>query len=173
MLYGMKRNLPSTYQTPLRCKDASAPSITLSAYVSHRLGRAPQSQAINFLTKPFCAPTFTQFWWYWNPVFGYYLYFQCYRPVRKFLPRSMSVLVTFIFCGIIHDLPFNLVAALHGDRPASFTLTTMFMLLGLIVVLTEAASVSFSSVPVKLRWVIHLVNIFLCWRLALYLTTAA
>lgn len=92
--------------------------ITLTQYINHRLGSTPQEQAKNFLGRPFGARSLTDFWHYWNPVWGYYLFYYCYRPLRKKLPRSASVFLTFFICGLIHDLPFALAAYLkNGTAP--------------------------------------------------------
>lgn len=168
----MKHDLLTICRPSLRCETSPLRRVTLSEYVARRLGRDSRSQVVNFLSRPFGAPTFAQFWWYWNPVFGYYLYYQCYKPLRRFLSRSVSVLMTFLFCGVMHDLPFGVAAAFSGVRPPSYTITAMFMLLGLVVIVTERVNVKLARVPVWLRWVIHAANIFICWRVALYLTTA-
>lgn len=148
------------------CSAPVPPQITLSTYVTRRLGNDTRSQAVNFLAKPFGAVSFAQFWWYWNPVFGYYLYYYSYKPLRVFLPRWVSIWITFLFCGMLHDLPFGLAAVLSGTRPPTFTLTIMFVFLGMIVVVTERAKLRLDHIPFTLRWPIHVLALFLCWYVA-------
>lgn len=144
---------------------------SLSDYIKLRLGQSVQKQAINFLKLPFSATSFAKFWWYWNPVYGYYLYYYCYKPLASYLPRSIAVLATFVFSGVMHDIPFILLSLFTTKRMPSFTITVMFLFLGIVVVTTEKLNMSFRKVPEICRWVIHLSNIFLCWRMSLYLTT--
>jgi hypothetical protein len=54
------------------------------------------------LVGPLLAPSFAGFWRRWNPVWGYYLLYWCYRPARRVLPRAAAVLVTFAASGLAH-----------------------------------------------------------------------
>ncbi len=145
--------------------------ITLTQYINRRLGITSQEQAKNFLGRPFGARSLTDFWHYWNPVWGYYLFCYCYRPLRKKLPRSASVFFTFFICGLIHDLPFALAAYLKYGTAPFFTITTFFVLIGCPVVVTEKMKLQFTHLSHWCRWTIHISIIFLCYRTALYLTT--
>lgn len=155
-----------------RCAPPVPPPLTLTAYINYRLGRDARAQARNFLGKPFSAPSFTKFWWYWNPVVGYYLYYYSYRPLRAWLPRWLAVWTTFLICGVLHDLPFGVVAAVRGQHPPPYTITLMFALLGLVVILSDRGKLTFDRLPCVLRWSVHALTIGLCWRVALYLTSA-
>jgi len=147
--------------------------ITLTQYIDHRLGNTPKEQAKNFLGRPFGSQSLSAFWQYWNPVWGYYLFYYCYRPLRRFLPRSVAVLLTFFFCGLIHDLPFALAAYLmHGTFPL-FTLTVFFSLIGFLVVITEIFRIRFANSPIFLRWILHSLILFLCYWAAIHLTVGA
>jgi hypothetical protein len=53
---------------------------TLSAYVERRLGTGAATMARNVVFKPLGAGSFGQFWQYWNPVYGYFLYYYAYSP---------------------------------------------------------------------------------------------
>lgn len=146
-------------------------TLNLSDYIKLRLGQSTQQQAVNFLKLPFGATSFAKFWWYWNPLYGYYLYYYCYKPLVRHLPRSIVIITTFIFSGAVHDLPFVILSAFTTKRLPSFTITLMFLFLGINVVVTEKWNVTFKEIPVIFRWFIHLLNIFCCWRLALHVTT--
>src|SRR5438552_2728304 len=108
--------------------------LTLTQYITYRLGRTPKEQAINFLAKPFGAKSLTEFWHCWNPVWGYYLLYYCYRPLRNYFPRGLSVWLTFFACGLVHDLPFVIPAYLTSGQLPFFTLTVFFSLMGGLVV---------------------------------------
>src|SRR5215203_1711587 len=63
--------------------------------------------ARNWFVRPLSANSFSRFWYCWNPVYGYPLLFYVYRPLRRPLPRSCAVLLTFMVSGFfLHDLPF-------------------------------------------------------------------
>ncbi len=142
--------------------------LSLNAYIERRLGHTPREQLINFLAKPFGAESFAAFWRYWNPVFGYYLRYAVYQPLRTYLPRWLAVWLTFCVCGLVHGLITLILAWLNGQRAFVLLALLFFALLGLVVVVTEAARLRFTRVPRVCRWLIHGVTIVLCYRLAEY-----
>jgi len=57
------------------------------------------------LHRSFGAHSFRAFWRYWHPVYGYFLRYYCYLPLRRFLPDSLSLVLTFALSGfLLHDL---------------------------------------------------------------------
>jgi len=142
----------------------------LAEYVTYRLGRTPGEQARSFLGRPFGARSLADFWRYWNPVWGYFLLFYCYRPLRARLPRAAAAWGTFVACGLSHDLPFAVPAYLTTGRLPLFTLTAFFALVGGLVVVTERLRLRFTRLPVAVRWLLHGAVLFGCYRLALYAT---
>ncbi|GAB4456672.1 MAG: hypothetical protein Fur0044_50450 [Anaerolineae bacterium] len=144
--------------------------ISLTAYITRRLGYSAKDQAINFLAKPFGAASFTEFWQYWNPVWGYYLHYYGYRPLRKHLSRPIAVLMTFFVCGLAHDLPFVLLAYAGAGQPPLFTLTVFFSLIGSLVIVTEKVRFQFAGAPVEVRWIIHGAVLMVCYQMAVYVT---
>lgn len=145
--------------------------ITLSQYVNRRLGATSREQAINFLGRPFGARSLAEFWQYWNPVWSYFLLFYCYRLLRRHLPHGPSVLLTFFFCGLLHDLPFGAVSFLKSGRLPFFTVTAFLTLNGLLVVLSEKARFNLTRVPVGFRWLIHAAILAAGYLAAVRLTT--
>jgi hypothetical protein len=79
-------------------------------------------------------------------------------------------LSTFIFSGLAHDLPFIISSAFTNKRMPHFTITLLFLFLGIVVVVTEKLNINFKRIPAKYRWIIHLLNIFLCWKISFYLS---
>lgn len=144
--------------------------ITLTEYITRRLGQSTKEQALNFLAKPFGAASFTEFWQYWNPVWGYFLRYYCYRPLRKHLPRAIAVFLTFFVCGLVHDLPIALLAYVTIGKPPLFTLTAFFSLIGCLMIFTEKTKLQFTGVPIGFRWIIHCVALAVCYRAAVYVT---
>src|SRR5690625_3199936 len=78
---------------------------TYREYEERRLGHSVnQLMGIkSMFRRSFGSSTFAGFWRYWNPFFSYYLYYYCYKPLAKFLPRSLVVVCTFTFSGAVHD----------------------------------------------------------------------
>jgi len=72
----------------------------LGEYIERRLGRGATTQLRNLLVRPLGAASFSQFWRYWNPVYGYFLSYYAYRPLRLVFPRPVAVLLTFVGCGL-------------------------------------------------------------------------
>jgi hypothetical protein len=123
--------------------------ISFSKYLRFRLGRRGGRTAwFNFFLKPFGASSFDEFWRRWNPVYGYFLYYFSYRPLRRVLPRPLAVLVTFVACGyLLHDLPAWIFA--RRALPPGATITFAFFAVGAIV--SGAVGMDLSRRPVWVR----------------------
>jgi hypothetical protein len=109
-------------------------------YINHRLGKpeGPWPAVRKMINRSFGARSFTAFWHYWNPVYGYYLYYWFYRPLRRFMPRPAALLLTFAVCGfLLHDLP-------HLPFSGVPLITLWFLLLGAGVIISEALSMDLS-----------------------------
>ena len=116
----------------------------LGEYIERRLGRGATTQLRNLLVRPLGAASFSRFWRYWNPVYGYFLSYYAYRPLRLVFPRPVAVLLTFVGCGfVLHDLVGWAVAG-HA-RFAE--MTAMFALFGVGVVLSDALRLDLAHYP--------------------------
>lgn len=87
-------------------------------------------------------------------MFSYHLYYRCYKPLARFLPRSLAVILTFAVSGAIHDLFASLVTA---DLFVLFV--PVFVVFGLLVVVEEGIGSSFVGMPFWLRAATHSVVI--------------
>lgn len=106
--------------------------------------------------KSFQAKTFREFWWYWNPTYGFFLGKYIYKPLRKFLPQSISVIFTFIACGLfLHDLPVILLVLVLKGLLLPFPITIFFTILSLINVVSTKYKLSFETIKPHGRIVIH------------------
>ena len=120
----------------------------LGEYIERRLGRGATTQLRNLLVRPLGAASFSQFWRYWNPVYGYFLSYYAYRPLRLVFPRPVAVLLTFVGCGfVLHDLVGWAVAG-HARFPE---MTAMFALFGVGVVLSDALRLDLAHYPFTVR----------------------
>ena len=126
--------------------------LTYRAYERRRLGNrsTPWARIAYMTRRAFGAASFAGFWRYWNPLFSYYLYYRCYRPLVRFLPRALAVVLTFAASGAVHDVFASLA------KMRIFVLfTPVFAIFGLVVVAEETLGWSFSRLPVAARACLH------------------
>jgi len=138
--------------------------LTLSEYVKHRnglpLGASGSLQ--NMLIRSFGAGTFARFWQYWNPIWGYALGRYIYAPMNRFLPASVSLILTFTISGGIHDVATMLVRG----APA-FLFTPWFFLMGVVVVFGRLLKLDYSAHPFFIRVAINFGLVVACLMLTL------
>ncbi|MFN0257854.1 acyltransferase [Pedobacter ureilyticus] len=116
--------------------------MTLGDYVKKRNGVPighPKSLGNN-LYRSFGAKNFTTFWTFWNPIFGYYLGSKIFKPLKKVLPIGIALILTFIFCGLIHDLVTTLI---RGKISLFFTI--WFFIMGTTITISKKLSYDLST----------------------------
>jgi hypothetical protein len=123
--------------------------MTLAEFTNRRIGAGGhRRQFYNLLVRPFAAPSFIGFWRRWNPVYGYFLYFWSYRPLRQFMPRPAAELATFAVSGfVLHDLPLFAARRSFGTP----YVTAWFVLAGAIAIAAERAHIDVASWPAGAR----------------------
>lgn len=134
-------------------------SISLSEYVRRRNGVAlgASGSMRNMFERSFCANSFCDFWKYWNPIWGYYLSKRIMRPTSALLPQWLSVIVTFVVSGAVHDLAVSLV-----DLRFSFFFTPWFLFMSFAVVATTKFDISYKEYPWSARAVMNIGFIVIC-----------
>ncbi|MCX2745338.1 acyltransferase [Mangrovivirga sp. M17] len=123
-------------------------NMTLTDYIKKRNGvsiGSPKSLRNN-LYRSLGSKNFSTFWNYWNPIFGYYLGKFIFKPLKRFLPVALSLLLTFIFCGLIHDAVTTIY---RGEL--SFFFSIWFLIMGLAVLITRILRHNFS----RQSWVVR------------------
>ncbi|WP_189606134.1 acyltransferase [Salinimicrobium marinum] len=140
--------------------------LTLNQYIKKRNGVSMGSPGSlrNNLNRSLGAKNFSTFWNYWNPIFGYYLGKFIFKPLKITFPVSVSLVLTFIFCGLIHDAVTTLV---RGN--ISFFFTTWFLLMSLAVLFTRILKHDFSPRSWMVRALINLGIIGTCLILTVYI----
>ena len=139
--------------------------ITLIDYIKKRNGVSignPKSLRNN-LYRSFGAKNFSTFWNYWNPIFGYYLGKFIFKPLKKTIPVSISLVFTFVFCGLIHDA---ITVVFRGKTSLFFT--TWFLFMSLAVLSTKILEHNFSKQSWITRALINLGIIGICLILTFY-----
>ncbi|NOH03596.1 MAG: acyltransferase [Chloroflexi bacterium] len=134
--------------------------ISLAEYVRRRngipLGGGGSLRAM--LYRSFGAASFTGFWQYWNPIFGYGLSRFVYAPLRQIIPDGIATVVTFVICGALHDFATMLVR----QGPA-FLFIPWFFLLGMGVVFSRAAQMDLSRHPWLVRAGVNFTYLAACF----------
>ena len=138
--------------------------MTLNQYIERRNGvpLGASGALRNMLHRSFGAGSFATFWQYWNPIFGYYLAKYVDSPLRRVLPRSIALILTFVICGALHDL-----AAMAVRGSAVFFCTMMFFFFGAGVLIGRWTGLSFSGLPWPARATINVSYLVACFALAL------
>ena len=138
--------------------------LTLAQYIERRNGVpvGASGSLRNMLQRSLGAGSFASFWGYWNPLFGYYLGRYVDSPLRRFMPRSVALILTFVICGALHDL-----AAMAVRGSVAFFCTTLFFFLGAGVLVGRWAGLDFSSLPWAARAAINFTYIVSCFALAI------
>jgi len=138
---------------------AAKSGLTLAKYVRRRngvpLGAAGGLRAM--FDRSLGASSFAGFWRYWNPIFGFVLGRFVFVPLKRILPSSLSLVLTFVVCGALHDL---VTSAVRGS-PA-FLFTPWFLFLGVGVLLGSALRMDTSSRSWPVRAGVNMAYLALC-----------
>ncbi|MDF2157120.1 MBOAT family O-acyltransferase [Algoriphagus sp. CAU 1675] len=137
--------------------------MTMAEYVLKRNGvpLGESNSLRNMLLRSLGAKNFAEFWNYWNPIFGYFLGYKIFKPIKTILPDSMAFLTTFLVSGLIHDL-----AALIFTGRTSFLFSIWFLWMATGVLLTQLLKFNFSKKPFVIRALINLTIILFCLAIA-------
>lgn len=115
----------------------------------------------NMLSRSLGAGKFSSFWQYWNPIWGYYLGKYIFKPLKFIFPTTLSLIITFVVCGFIHDLVIMIL-----KWKFTLLLTPWFFFMSLLVVLGDFAKIDYSKYPWILRAAINILIITTCLFLA-------
>ena len=115
----------------------------------------------NMLSRSLGAGRFSIFWNYWNPIWGFYLGIFIFKPLKLFLPQALSLIITFVVCGFIHDLAIMML-----KLKFSLFLTPWFLFMGLSVVVSEYLKIDYSRFPWIVRSTINIIIILCCLFIA-------
>ncbi|WP_068547714.1 acyltransferase [Thalassotalea crassostreae] len=134
-------------------------TITLSEYVKKRNGVAlgDSGSMTNMLQRSLGAGSFYLFWQFWNPVWGYYLSRNVMKPMSRYFPVSLAIILTFAVSGALHDLAITLV-----KWKLTFLFTPWFVMLSLVVIATKKFGISYHRNPWFVRALINISIIVIC-----------
>jgi len=131
--------------------------MTLEKYIQYRTGATKVSIiARNMFLKPFTASSLRSFWKYWNPGLGYYLLYYCYKPLRSLFPHWICLIITFLACGLAHDVTYIApMMLMNGGKFVLPFVTTWFLIIALGVLLTDYLRISFNNINALFRPILH------------------
>lgn len=143
---------------------------TLSDYVRQRNGVPLDGRGSmgNMLYRSFGATSFAGFRRYWNPIFGYYLHRCIFPPLRHVTPRWIALILTFLFCGALHD---SVTLIVRGST--AFLFTTMFLFFAVGILVGAMARLDMSKMPWFAGVIINLSYLATCITLAFYVRSVA
>jgi hypothetical protein len=118
----------------------------------------------------FGASTVAGFWRHWNPVVQQFLSTFVYAPLRRFLPRTLAVLLTFALCGAAHDVIILLPLSLVGSLDFFPVVTVAFLFIAAAVVITEGLRVSFPQWSFTRRAATHAAVLLMAFALSIGLS---
>lgn len=138
---------------------------SLTDYVRQRNGvpLGGRGSMGNMLYRSFGAQSFAGFWRYWNPIFGYYLHRYIFLPLRKVTPRWIALILTFLFCGALHD---GVTYIVRGST--AFLFTTMFLFFATGVLIGTVARLDMVKAPWFVRLLVNFSYLATCIALAFY-----
>ena len=135
-------------------------ALSLKQYVKRRNGvpLGASSSLTNMLKNALGAKNFSQFWLYWNPIWGYYLATKIQKPLTQFLPHSIALILTFSISGLLHDLAVSLI-----KKETFFVCTPWFSVMSLVVIASQKLSMDMSKFPFISRAFIHSSAVVICY----------
>lgn len=141
--------------------------MTLNEYIKKRNGVSIGSSKSlrNNLYRSLGAKNFSTFWNYWNPIFGYYLGKFVFKPFKVIFPVAISLMLTFIICGLIHDA----VTTIFRGK-ISFFFTIWFSIMGFVVLITKYLKHNHSKKIWIIRALINLSIIIISFLLTIYIS---
>lgn len=144
--------------------------MTLEEYIQYRTGTAKVPLIVrNMFLKPFVSNSLRSFWNYWNPGFGYFLLFYCYKPLRNIFPNWISLIITFLVCGLAHDIlyiaPITIVDGLGFVFPF---ITVWFLIVAIGILITDFFQIDFRKINKIFRPIFHLGYLGITFSLTRY-----
>jgi hypothetical protein len=133
--------------------------MNLSEYVKKRNGvPIGNSRSLsNNLGRSLGAINFPVFWNFWNPIFGYYLGTKIFKPLKRIFPIAFALILTFVFCGVIHDL----VTTLFRGKVSLF-FSVWFFLMGIAVLIAPYINYDLSKKQWTYRAIANVLIIVFC-----------
>jgi hypothetical protein len=117
----------------------------------------------NNLYRALGANNFTAFWNNWNPIFGYYLGYRIFKPLKNYFIAPLALVFTLVFCGFLHDV---VTTVLRGE--ISFFFTIWFLIMAIAVLITQYFKHDFKEKLWIIRALVNVCIIGVCLALSIF-----
>lgn len=130
--------------------------MNLEEYTYYRTGSTKVSLIIrNMFFKPFVSSSFKSFWKYWNPSWGYFLLFYCYKPIKTIFPDWAALIITFLISGLVHDIIYIIPMMINEVEFVFPFITVWFLIISIGILLTEYLQIDFNKTNIIFRPFFH------------------
>src|SRR5690554_5488829 len=121
--------------------------MNLEEYTQYRTGSTKISLIIrNMFLKPFVTSSLRSFWKYWNPSWGYFLLFYCYKPIKTIFPHWVALIITFLVSGLFHDIIYIIPMMINEVEFVFPFITVWFLLISIGILLTDYLHIDFNKI---------------------------
>ena len=137
--------------------------MNLSDYIRKRNGVqfGANNSLKNMMIRSLGAGMFSKFWNYWNPIWCCYLGKFVFKPLKYYLPTSISIILTFCICGLLHDFVIMLYR-----WELTLLFTPWFLIMGLWVVISDFVKLDYSKTLWINRAIINITSIGISFIIA-------
>ena len=137
--------------------------MNLSDYIKKRNGvpLGASNSLRNMMIRSLGAGKFSNFWKYWNPIWSYYLGKYIFKPLKIIFPPALSLLITFTFCGFLHDVVIMIIR-----WNFALLLTPWFLSMGFCVIIGDYMKIDYSKFTWPIRASINILIISGCLLIA-------
>jgi hypothetical protein len=140
--------------------------MTLDDYTYYRAGSTKVSLIFrNMFFKPFLSASFRSFWKYWNPTWGYFLLFYCYKPIKTIFPHWMALTITFLISGLFHDIIYIIPIMMKEVKFVFPFITVWFFIISIGILVTENLQINFNKINLMFRPIFHLAYLIITFIL--------
>lgn len=144
--------------------------MNLEEYTYYRTGSTKIPVVIrNMFFKPFVSSSLKSFWKYWNPTWGYFLLFYCYKPIKTIFPAWVALITTFIVSGLAHDIIYIIPMMIKEVKFVFPFITVWFFIISIGILLSESLQINFKKISLKFRPIIHLGYLIITFILTRYI----
>ena len=133
--------------------------MTLREYVNKKFNyRKSITGCLGYMLRvSFFSVTFREFWNHWNPLWGYYLRFYVYRPIREIISKPLAMIGTFAISGFLHDV-FVMVLL----QKTYFLFSLIFLFFGITILIELILNINLEKANNNIRPFYHLGIIASC-----------
>ncbi len=144
--------------------------MNLEGYTYYRTGSTKINVIFrNMFFKPFVSSSYKSFWKYWNPTWGYYLLFYCYKPLKTVFPAWVALVITFLISGLFHDIIYIVPMMMKNVQFVFPFITVWFILISLGIILSEYLQLNFNKINLTVRPIFHLGYLVVTFILTRYI----